>query len=358
MIVEKGKPILVVDDEDSIRSVLSQVLGEDGFKVTEAASGEAALALFQKQPFDLVITDIVMPGINGIELLTKIKELNSDAQVIIMTSYASLDTAVSALRSGAYDYIFKPFEDIDVITAAARRAAEKIRLITENQNLIERLTKKTEELEKANNVLKKLAIRDGLTGLFNHRYFQEDLAYTLRRAGRYKRIFSIVFLDIDHFKNYNDIHGHTQGDKLLRTLGQILKKNLRKSDLIARYGGDEFVITLPETAKAKTRMVAEKICKFVSNYNFEGRETQPLKKVTLSIGVASYPEDGTDGSSLIQCADQALYQAKKSGRDRVCVAASNLKNVDKIQKTTPIRPQKNDHVLKNTNAASGHECPV
>ena len=220
MITEKDIPILVVDDEESIRSVLSQVLSEDGFTVTEAASGEEALVLFQKQPFDLVITDIVMPGISGIELLEKIRELNSDTQVIIMTSYASLDTAVSALRSGAYDYIFKPFEDIDVISAAARRAAEKIRLIAENKNLIKRLTKKTEALKNANKVLQELAVRDGLTGLFNHRYFQEDLAYELLRAGRYKRTFSLIFLDIDHFKNYNDTHGHTQGDKLLRTLGR------------------------------------------------------------------------------------------------------------------------------------------
>lgn len=317
MITEKGKRILVVDDEESIRLVLSQVLSDDGFKVIEAESGEAALELFQKQPFDLVITDIVMPGINGIELLAKIKELNSDAQVIIMTSYASLDTAVSALRSGAYDYFFKPFEDLDVISAAARRAAEKIQLITENQNLIKQLTKKTEELQKSNNVLKELAIRDGLTGLFNHRYFQEDLAYELLRADRYKRNFSLIFLDVDYFKNYNDTHGHTQGDKLLRTLGQILKNNFRKSDLIARYGGDEFVISLPETGKTETRIVAEKICKIVSDYPFPGRKTQPQKKVTLSIGIASFPEDGTDGSSLLHCADQALYQAKKSGRNQV-----------------------------------------
>jgi diguanylate cyclase (GGDEF)-like protein len=324
IITDKGIRILVVDDEESIRTVLSQILEEEGFKVTEAASGEAALELFRKQPFYLVITDIVMPGINGIELLAKIKELNSDTQVIIMTSYASLDTVVSALRSGAYDYIFKPFEDLDVISAAACRAAEKIRLIAENQNLIKRLTKKTEALKNANKVLKELAVRDGLTGLFNHRYFQEDLAYEMLRAGRYKRIFSLIFLDIDHFKNYNDTHGHTQGDKLLRTLGQILKNNLRKSDLIARYGGDEFVITLPETAKAETRMVAEKICKTVSDYPFEGRETQPQEKVTLSIGIASFPEDGTDGSSLIHCADQALYQAKKNGRNQVSSSTKEL----------------------------------
>ena len=345
---EKGKRILVVDDEESIRSVLSQVLDEDGFEVTEAASGEAALELFQKQPFYLVISDIVMPGINGLELLAKIKELNPDTQVIIMTSYASLDTAVSALRSGAYDYIFKPFEDLDVISAAARRAAEKIRLITENQTLIKRLTNKTVALEKANETLKKLAVRDGLTGLYNHRYFQEDLAHALLRAGRYKRIFSLIFLDVDHFKSYNDTHGHTMGDKLLRTIAQILKKSLRKSDLIARYGGDEFVISLPETAKDQTRNVAEKICKYVRNYPFPGRETQPLGKISLSIGVAAFPEDGTDGSALIHSADQALYQAKKDGRDGVCVANNNLKNEDETQTATPHRPMKNEIVLPST----------
>ena len=206
-----------------------------------------------------------------------------------------------------------------------RRATEKIRLITENQILIEQLTKKTEALETANKVLKELAVRDGLTGLFNHRYFQEDLASELLRAGRYKRIFSLIFLDIDYFKNYNDTHGHTQGDKMLRTLGQILKKSLRKTDLIARYGGDEFVIMLPETEKAQTRMVAEKICKFVSDYPFQGRETQPQGKVTLSIGVATFPMDGLDGSSLINGADQALYQAKKNGRNQVSSSTEELR---------------------------------
>ena len=340
MITEKGIRILVVDDEESIRSVLSQVLGEDGFKVTDAASGETALELFQKQPFNLVITDIVMPGINGIELLAKIKELNSDAQVIIMTSYASLDTAVSALRSGAYDYIFKPFEDLDVISTSARRAAEKIRLITVNKNLIEQLSKKTEQLEKANNVLKELAVRDGLTGLFNHRYFQEDLASELLRAGRYKRIFSLIFLDVDHFKNYNDTHGHTRGDKLLRTLGQILNNNLRKSDLIARYGGDEFVITLPETAGAEAQIVAEKICKLVSDYPFQGTETQPHGKVTVSIGIAAFPGDGTDGASLIHCADQALYQAKKDGRNQVSSSPKALDNDNRLMRIPVKRSRK------------------
>jgi diguanylate cyclase (GGDEF)-like protein len=340
--------ILIVDDEESLRMVISQVLSEDGYDVTTAASGEEAWDLFARQPFHLVISDIVMREMNGLALLEKIKLHSSDTQVIIITSYASLDTAVTALRSGAYDYLLKPFEDLEVVSAAANRAVEKIRLIAEKKNLIARLQKKTEELEQANKVLKNLAIRDGLTGLYNHRYFQEDLAHELRRSDRYKRTFSLIFMDVDFFKQYNDTHGHTNGDELLRSLARILKDNFRKADLIARYGGDEFVALLPESAKAAARIAAEKMAGMVREHPFQGREDMPQGKVSLSVGVATFPEDGQDGSALIQQADQALYQAKKNGRDQVCVADNNLKNENETQTTAPHRPLKNDHVQPDT----------
>ena len=139
--------ILVVDDEESLLAVLSQVLERDGFNITTANSGEEAWEIFQQTPFPLVITDIVMQGMTGIELLEKIKQMRSDAQVVIMTSYASLDTAVTAMRAGAYDYLFKPFEDLTVISAVAGRAAEKIRLITENKSLVDKLKGLNSELE-------------------------------------------------------------------------------------------------------------------------------------------------------------------------------------------------------------------
>jgi diguanylate cyclase (GGDEF)-like protein len=309
--------ILVVDDENSVRTVLAQVLQEDGFAVTEAVNGRQALEFMQKQTFALVITDIVMPEMTGLELLAKIKQRYPETQVIIITSHASLETAITALKHGAYDYLFKPFNDLDLISAAANRAVEKVRLIAKNKELLEKLKKKNEDLKKVNTTLKNLACRDGLTGLFNHRYFQEYLIFEIYRSRRNKETFSLVFLDLDFFKHYNDTHGHLEGDKLLRSLAVILKKSIRKSDVVARYGGEEFVLLLPSTPKANARIVGEKIRRNVESYPFKGREAQPRGKVTISIGISNFPEDGTDRSSLIQCADEAMYQAKDSGRNKV-----------------------------------------
>lgn len=317
-------PILVVDDEESVRMVLSQVLQEDGYSVTEAASAEQALELMNKETFCLVITDIVMPGMTGIELLKKIKQLYPETQVIIMTSYASLDTAITALRYGAYDYFFKPFKDIELVSATTARAIEKVRLVKENQRLIEELNTKNQKLSKVNSVLKNLACRDGLTGIFNHRYFQDSLEAELNRAGRHAGNFSLVFLDVDHFKQYNDKNGHQQGDKVLRKLAQILAKSIRKPDILARYGGEEFVIILPETPKASARIYGEKVRRGVEKYPFPGKETQPGGNLTISIGISTFPEDGRDRYSLIEYADQALYQAKKGGRNRVCDSITGL----------------------------------
>jgi signal transduction histidine kinase len=144
---EKKVRILVVDDEESLLAVLSQVLNRDGFDVITARSAEEALEVFQKDPFPLVITDIVMHGMTGIDLLESINKDHPETQVIVMTSYASLDTAIMALRSGAYDYLFKPFEDLTVISAAAARASNSIKLIAENKFLLEKLKRMNSELE-------------------------------------------------------------------------------------------------------------------------------------------------------------------------------------------------------------------
>jgi diguanylate cyclase (GGDEF)-like protein len=315
---EKANRILVVDDEESIRAVLTEVLIDDGFRVTQAANGLEALEVLKDVPHSLVISDIKMPGMTGIDLLKKIKQTIPATEVIIITSYASLDTAIEALRYGAYDYLFKPFEDITLISAAAIRAIDKVRLTRQNQRLLKELEQKNIQLKKANKTLKWLARRDGLTGLYNHRYFQEILHAELVRAVRYKQYFSVIFLDLDNFKRYNDTHGHQKGDQLLRILAKVLGSCLRESDYLARYGGEEFTIILPSTTRGEALAVTEKIRGRVERYPFTGRETQPKGCVTVSIGLSTFPEDGKDNASLMENADQALYQAKNSGRNRVC----------------------------------------
>ena len=316
------RKILVVDDEESLLAVLSQVLNKEGFQVETAASGEEAWEKFQKDPVPLVIADIVMPGMTGIELLLTIKESYPATQVIIMTSYASFETVTKALRHGAYDYLIKPFEDLDVISTTAKRASDKLDRIFENQLEIERLQKKVNDLEQSNTFLKNLAIRDGLTGLFNYRHFQEDLANEVLRSGREKRIFSLMFVSVDAFKKFEDANGKIEADKLLLSMGQLLYGNIRKTDLLARYKDETFVIMLPRTVKQDTCIVAEKLCRLTAEHPFPGREKQPAGKVTVSIGISSFRSDGNDGSSLIRNAEQALNKAISVGGNTVCAAGS------------------------------------
>jgi len=304
--------ILVVDDQALFLRMMSNILADCGYDVTEAASAVEAIDFYLQKPFPLVITDIEMPGMNGIELVQALKHINDNTEIVVMNSYASLDTALAAMRAGAYDYLIKPFKDIEVICNTAHRALEKVKLRKQNQNLIEALKQHNRALETANARLKKLATHDGLTGLFNHRYFQERLAAELDRANRYPQPFSILFIDVDYFKIYNDTNGHLNGDQLLKRLSALFLHSFRKTDVVSRYGGDEFVVILPETGKYQAQQLAFKLRQRVKSYAFEFRETMPDQCITLSIGYATYPEDGRDTHTLIEHADQVMYAAKKN----------------------------------------------
>ena len=313
--------ILVVDDEAPIRTLVSQVLVGEGYEVVEVASAEDALKVFRDNHFPLVISDIRMGRMSGLELLDEIKRLRPETLVVIMSAYVSIDSAIAALKAGAYDYLIKPFEDLELIVSVVRRAMENIALIKERNSLVVHLKKSNKALKELSRRFRDLAIRDGLTGLYNHGYLLDALAGEVARAVRYDRHLSVIFLDVDHFKQFNDQFGHQRGDMVLRQVSQILKDEIRKTDIAARYGGEEFVLILPETSKQDAFVVAEKVRKAVQESIANDVADEGPTTVTISAGVASYMEDGTDATELIAKADAAVYTAKNDGRNAVRLAS-------------------------------------
>ena len=309
--------ILIADEEESSREILSRILQEEGYDVTTTASGEEALETFRKESYPLLVTDIRIWERSGIENLLEVKRQHPETEIIISSSNDSMETALRAIREGVHDYLRKPFDERDLVLSAVRRVAEKIHIRREKKFLVETLERRNRELDQMNNILTQLATHDRLTGLYNHRHFQESLANEVDRSRRAGKVFSMLLLDIDHFKQYNDSHGYSLGDEVLRQMGEILKKRLRKSDLPARYGGEEFIVMLPETNRERARRVAEEIRKRIESHPFPGRETQPAGKITVSISVVSYPEDGTDPSLLTHSADRALSRGKEKGRNAI-----------------------------------------
>ncbi len=321
--------ILIADDEVSIRELVGEVLSGEGHEITLAEDGKDALEKFNRTWHEIVFSDIRMPNMNGIELLMAIKKINENTQFVVMTSHASIDNSIDALRKGAFDYILKPFENLDVITEAAERAIANLSGIRRQQYLLSTLSRQNEELDHLNKEFRELAIRDGLTGLFNHRYAEERLGAEFERSSRFGRDLSVLFMDLDNFKFYNDTNGHQAGDDILQTLGAILMKTVRESDTLARWGGEEFIVIAPEAGKEDSCKLAERIRKAVEEHAFPHAEKQPLGLVSLSIGVASLSKSIESAEKLLRFADDAAYAAKDSGRNR-SVFCSAEKTMEKI----------------------------
>lgn len=307
--------ILVVDDESSLRNLLKDLFEDAGYSVESAKSGEEALEFLRDRAFHAVLTDIRMEGMSGMDLLRETRTIRPEAEVIIMTSHVSIETAVEALRLGAYDYLIKPFDNLDMVLALMRRALDKVMLVHQNRQLMEDLRTKNSELKELNKSIHELAIRDGLTSLYNHRYFHDILEGEFYRCGRHKRPLTLIMMDVDNFKNYNDKNGHLMGDDVLKEFGRILVGRARRSDHVARYGGEEFVALLPETSKELGLNVAEDFRRLIENHPFPNGKGQPLGKVTFSGGVSEFPTDAQDVRTLIEMADQAMYKAKEAGKN-------------------------------------------
>ncbi|MBP7844546.1 MAG: diguanylate cyclase [Proteobacteria bacterium] len=459
--------ILVVDDEESVRKFLGELLSGWGFQSKIAANAEEALEIIENSSLPhIIIADVRMGGMTGIELAAEVKKLSKEVEVIIMTSQGSFDTAVQATKAGVYDYLGKPFDNLEDVRSVILHVCERIYLRYYNEFLLDELTHKknqlqgladmTDELSKNFDVAKTIeigcdyislifkgapvvffqllpsertvvatarapkevfagtqpkfpipenvvndakgfakfinelpgnslftnflnqsdqlnpanlpyrnagwhlqgfytreiprglfaiktptfdkdllhrflmttetffenallhvrvlenSIRDGLTKLFNVRYFKEKFDEELKKVQRIKHPLSLIFLDIDHFKHYNDHNGHPAGDALLVRIADLLKSEFRSTDIVARYGGEEFVIMLPHTGLNDAMVKAERLRMRVEKEKFAYADQQPLGKLSISIGVSEYPTHADDIVNLLQVCDNALYEAKKT----------------------------------------------
>jgi len=302
--------ILIVDDEEIMREFLREVLGDQGYEIDLAASGRKAVEKLEEKQYELVITDIVMPELDGLGVVAAAKGLNYDVDVIVMTGYASMETAVESMKLGARDYITKPFN------------IDQIRIIVANTLKERSIKQQAAEGE----FYKELSRKDGLTDLYNHRFFHQLLETEISRADRYSRVVSLIMIDIDTFKRYNDSHGHPAGDVALRQLARVLRESSRSCDYVARYGGEEFTIIVPEVGIDSARRMAERIRKLVDETPFEGEDVMADGSLTISIGVATYPIQASGKCELIDSADKALYEAKSHGRNRVVVFGEDRVN--------------------------------
>ncbi|NIO04880.1 MAG: diguanylate cyclase [Proteobacteria bacterium] len=278
------KKVLIVDDDDIFRGILRSFVESFGYLGVEANSGRSALEFLKKTHFPIVISDIVMPEMDGLELLRIIKKKHSDVDVLIITAFDNNYSPMKIVQAGASDFLAKPF-NLDQLGARLHKIE------------MERILR---------NKLYFRAITDELTDLYNRRYFYQKLKREIDRARRQGRPLSIIMLDVDNFKRFNDQYGHLEGDVLLRTIARVLQFSVRQHvDCVFRYGGDEFVVVLPEADEETARAIG---CRMQNKF----RETAPAG-AGLSLGVAAFRDD-LEVETLIQLADQRMYEEKSKSK--------------------------------------------
>ncbi len=291
--------ILIVDDDEAIKNSVEEFLIIQKYKVKSAANAQQALDILQIFNADIVITDITMQGMDGLELTKKIKS-KYHADVMVMTGYSAEYSYEEAVKAGASDFIFKPFrfEELELRISRVLRESE---IKQERVNLLKKL--------------EKLAITDALTKLYNSRHFFSEIKTEIMRNKRYSRNLSLLILDIDFFKKYNDNWGHVEGDRVLMEIGKTIKSCMRSMDTAYRYGGEEFAIILPETGIEEACVVGTRIKDNISDLIFEP-EPGEKQSIKISIG-ATELIDGEDYKTFIKRADKALYKSKDAGRDKL-----------------------------------------
>ena len=298
--------ILIAEDDNVTRHILEKSVTEMDFEVVSCKNGHDAWKILQSEnPPHLLILDWMMPGMDGLEICRKVREQAKEPYtfILLLTSKGEQDDFVKGMEAGADDYVVKPFNhnDLRVRLKAGRRIVEL-----------------NEELLYVRDNLEKQATHDKLTGLYNRHFMVEILEKEFSRALRHQSDLSCLLLDLDNFKDVNDTFGHTFGDLVLREFSAGLEQNIRKSDISIRYGGEEFMVLLPNTGIAGAQNIAEKIRATCEKKRYDDGHNSTT--VTVSIGIASIKQHQLiDDKEIVACADKALYRSKAEGRNRITV---------------------------------------
>jgi len=296
--------ILVVDDDPLALDTIAELLVESGYRVFTAQGGQKALDILETQTgIDLIVSDLMMPQMDGIALTKEIHSTGLDIPIIVITGFATIELAVETMKAGAADFITRPFNN-DQIKITIKKVLE---------------TKRLKKLAGEREFYKQLSNRDEMTGLANYRACHETLERETERAKRYNRPLTIMMIDIDDFKCCNDTYGHLAGDTAMVQIADLIKKQTRASDVATRYGGEEFMIILPETGIDEASAVAERIRESIAEHQFVSEEGTPMASLSVTIGLSALPDHASTKKDLIRTADIALYKGKTMGKNRVVV---------------------------------------
>jgi two-component system cell cycle response regulator len=304
-IAPKDRRLLVVDDDHASLDIISETLRWEGYQVRKAISGEEAIREIENWFPDLILLDVNMPGLNGLETLKKLRTNEKYVSVMFISGSTTNEAVVQGLDAGGDDYVPKPFDPAELLA----RVRTQLRIKDLN-----------DQLRAANEKLKELVDIDDLTGLLNMRSVYQRLDSELERAKRFGRQVCVVMMDMDHFKTVNDGHDHLFGSFVISEVGEIIRKSIRTIDLGARYGGDEFLIMLTETNREGAMNFCERLRKTIQAKHFKNDRDEIWLTSSIGFAITSPGDAAMDARSLVRAADHALYAAKDLGRNQVvCV---------------------------------------